>query len=143
MIDITQFLPHRKPFLFVDKVQLLEAEKVTTSFHIKKDCIFIDNNYFTEIGLIENAAQTCSAIVGKSYYDNDLNVKLIGFISAIKNVKVYKLPKVNTKITSKASQKNRYDFEEHSISTLQCNIFDEVKTELLSCEINLFIQKSP
>ncbi|MCX2678332.1 ABC transporter permease [Galbibacter sp. EGI 63066] len=141
-IDITKFLPHRKPFLMVDNILFLDEEQVMTSFHVKTDCIFIDNDCFSETGLIENAAQTCSAIVGKSYYDNDCEVKLVGFISTIKKISVFKCPEVGTTITSKAVLNSRYDTEEYSICTLQCNIFDDLTTELLSCEMNLFIQKS-
>ena len=67
-IDVSKFLPHRPPFLMIDKFLILNDKEVSTSFKIKEDCLFVENNYFNEIGLVENAAQTCSSIVGKSFF---------------------------------------------------------------------------
>lgn len=144
LLDVTNFLPHRKPFLMVDKVLSLDDNHISTSFKIKEDCIFIENNFFNEVGLIENAAQTCSGIVGKSFFDEDdiegTGTKLIGFISAIKKVTINSCPNVGVTITSKASLKSRFDSEDFSICTLECTIYEE-ENELLSCEMNLFIQE--
>ncbi len=143
-IDITKFLPHRAPFLMVDKVLSLSEDYVETSFLIKKDCIFIDDSHLNEVGLIENAAQTCSAIVGRGFFkDDDIEgegTKLIGFISAIKKVTIVSCPKINTLVVSKAKLKSRFDTEHYSLCTLNCNIYEADK-ELLSCEMNLFIQE--
>ncbi|WP_108868867.1 ABC transporter permease [Aquimarina aquimarini] len=143
-LDISKFLPHRAPFLMVDKVLTLDDTHVSTSFYIKPDCIFIDNQVFNEIGLVENAAQTCSSIVGKSYFDDDdlegKGTKLIGFISAIKKVSITDHPSIGKTIISTAVLKSRFDTEQYSICTLNCEIHEEDK-ELLSCEMNLFIQE--
>ncbi|GGX25108.1 ABC transporter permease [Aquimarina muelleri] len=143
-LDIAKFLPHRDPFLMVDKILSIDNNHVSTSFDIKSDCIFVKDNVFNEIGLVENAAQTCSAIVGKSYFEEDdlegNRTKLIGFISGIKKVTIYNCPCAGKTIISKATLKSRYDTEQYSICTLECNIYEEDK-ELLSCEMNLFIQE--
>lgn len=143
-IDITNFLPHRAPFLMVDKVLALDDENVVTSFKIKGDCIFLEDGVLNEVGMIENAAQTCSAIVGKSYFEDDdiegEGTKLIGFISAIKKITVIGCPKLDEIITSKAKLKSRFDADGYSICTIQCSIYQEDQ-EMLSCELNLFIQE--
>ena len=143
-IDIKNFLPHRAPFLMVDKVLELTEEFVATSFEIKSTCVLIEGNYFNEVGLIENAAQTCSSIVGKSYFDDDdiegEGANLIGFISAIKKVKIFGCPKVGETIVTKANLKSRFDSEAYSISTIECVIYIAEK-EIASCEMNLFIQE--
>ncbi|MBU2938211.1 ABC transporter permease [Lacinutrix sp. C3R15] len=146
-LDITKFLPHRAPFLMVDQVLSIDDEHVKTSFKIKEDCIFIDENkQFNEVGLIENAAQTCSSIVGKSYFEEDdlegEGTKLIGFISAIKKVTIHASPKIGETIISEANLKSRFDADNYSICTLICTISTSNK-ELLSCEMNLFIQEIP
>jgi predicted hotdog family 3-hydroxylacyl-ACP dehydratase len=144
LIDVTNFLPHREPFLMVEKVLYLDDEHVSTSFKIKEDCIFIEKDFFSEVGLIENAAQTCSSIVGKSFFDDDdiegKGTKLIGFISEIKKVIINSCPKVGATIISKANLKSRFDTDDFSICTLECSIYEE-ENELLSCEMNLFIQE--
>lgn len=143
-IDITNFLPHRAPFLMVDKVLALDDENVVTSFKIKEDCIFLENGVLNEVGMIENAAQTCSAIVGKSYFEDDdiegEGTKLIGFISAIKKITVMNCPELGEIITSKANLKSRFDADGYSICTIQCSIYQKDQ-EMLSCELNLFIQE--
>lgn len=146
-LDITKFLPHRTPFLMVDHVISIDDEHVTTSFEIKEDCIFVDEDMqFNEVGLIENAAQTCSSIVGKSYFEEDdlegEGTKLIGFISAIKKVSIFASPSIGDTIISKANLKSRFDADHYSICTLECTIATSNK-ELLSCELNLFIQEIP
>lgn len=145
-LDIAKFLPHRKPFLMVDHVLSIDDDHVATSFKINADCIFVKDNCFNEIGLVENAAQTCSSIVGKSYFDDDdlegEGNKLIGFISAIKKVTIKSCPKVGETIISKAQLISRFDTSEYSICTISCTISCNNK-ELLSCEMNLFIQEVP
>jgi len=143
-LDITKCLPHRAPFLMVDHLLSIDDEHVSTSFKINPDCVFVNDNVFNEVGLIENAAQTCSSIVGKSYFeDDDLEgegTKLIGFISAIKKVSIYNCPKIGETIISNANLKSRFDSDHYSICTLECTISSSNK-ELLSCELNLFIQE--
>lgn len=143
-LDISKFLPHRAPFLMVDNLLSIDDEHVTTSFKIKKDCIFINEEVFNEIGLVENAAQTCSSIVGKSYFEEDdlegIGNTLIGFISSIKKVVIYSCPVIEQTIITTAKLKSRFDSNGYSICILDCSTSTENK-ELLSCEINLFIQE--
>lgn len=142
-IEISNFLPHRPPFLMLDKILILTDEEVSASFLIKQDNLFVENNYFNEMGLIENAAQTCSSIVGKSYFDDDdtegTGANLIGFISAIKKVTAFSCPKVGSTIISSAKLTSRFDTDDYSVCSLECNIF-EATTLLLSCELNLMIK---
>lgn len=143
-LDISKFLPHQKPILMVDKVLSIDNNHVITSFEIKYDCIFVQNDTLSEVGLIENVAQTCSSIVGRSYFEKDdlegNKNKIIGFISSLKNVEVNQCPSVGESIKTKANLITRYDGVNYKISTMQCSIFHDEK-ELLSCEINLFIQE--
>jgi predicted hotdog family 3-hydroxylacyl-ACP dehydratase len=143
-IEISDFLPHRAPFLMVEKVIALSEEYVTTSFTILEDNILVNDNTFSEFGLIENAAQTCSAIVGKSYFEEDdikgQGTSLIGFISAIKKIEVFECPTVNTKIITKAALKSRFDTDAYSICTLECITYIFEK-KIATFEMNLFIQE--
>ncbi|GGG35385.1 ABC transporter permease [Bizionia arctica] len=143
-LDIKKFLPHRPPFLMVDHVLTIDDEHVSTSFTIKPECIFNEDGVFNEAGMIENAAQTCSSIVGKSYFDEgDLegnSTKLIGFISAIKKINIHGLAKVGKTITTKAYIKSRLNTDQFTMCAIECYITEDHK-ELLSCEINLVIQE--
>ncbi|TDX13571.1 ABC transporter permease [Flavobacterium sp. S87F.05.LMB.W.Kidney.N] len=145
-VDIQNYLPHRAPMLMVDLILDIDANFVETIFLIKEDNIFVENNVFIEAGLIENTAQTCSAIVGKKYFfdedgtEND-NVNVIGFISALKNVKIYALPKVGDTIITKADLVSKFAGDDYTLCTMNCKSSVEDQL-LLECEINLFIQKT-
>ena len=143
-LDITKFLPHREPFLMVDDVLSIDDEHVSTSFTIKDDCIFNDDGFFNEAGMTENAAQTCSSIVGKSYFDDgDIygeGTKLIGFISAIKTLKISKCPKVGSTIETYAKILSKLQTDQYTMCSIQCTITLN-QEELLSCEMNLFIRE--
>jgi len=137
IINIHHFLPHREPMLMADYILELTPEKVVTSFEITSDNIFVHNNHFVEAGLIEHSAQTSSSILGQSFFaDPESNTKVIGFITNIKKIEIFALPKVGDKIFSKASLISQYE----NI----CNIFCETflgEELLIRTEISLFIQE--
>lgn len=137
LINIHNFLPHREPMLMADYILELTKEKVVTSFEIKEDNIFVHNNEFVEAGLIENLAQTCSSILGQSFFENpDADTKVIGFITNIKKIEVFALPKIGDKIISKASLISQYE----NICNIFCETFNNDEL-LIRAEINLFIQE--
>ncbi|MFV8345686.1 ABC transporter permease [Flavobacterium sp. ZB4P13] len=130
----------------VDAVLIIDNEKVETIFKIKEDNIFIENNIFTEAGLIENAAQTCSSIVAKDYFVDKNNedkddVDVVGFISAIKTLKIHTLPKAGSTINTKATLVSKFVTDAYSLCTMSCQTFNNEEL-LLEGEINLFIQEN-
>lgn len=137
IINIHNFLPHREPMLMADYILELTKEKVITSFEIKEDNVFVHNNEFVEAGLIENLAQTCSSILGQSFFENpEADTKVIGFITNIKKIEVFALPKVGDKIISKASLISQFE----NICNIFCETFNNDEL-LIRAEINLFIQE--
>jgi predicted hotdog family 3-hydroxylacyl-ACP dehydratase len=147
-IDIKNYLPHRQPMLMVDMILTMDSEKLETIFAIKEDNIFIQpDDTFAEAGLIENAAQTCSAIVAKGYYVDENNkdredVDVIGFISALKTLKIHALPKAGNTINTKAVLASQFVTDEYTLCTMECKTFHDGQL-LLEGEINLFIQEKP
>jgi len=143
-IDIKNFLPHRAPMLMVDNLLSINDESVETNFLINSDCIFVNENVLSESGLIENAAQTCSAIVGKSFFDEEdtegENNEVVGFISGIKSFNIIKLPSLKEIIITTANLISRFDAQGYSICAIKCTIKNE-NSVLAECEMNLFIQE--
>lgn len=143
-IEIQKYLPHRVPMLMVDLIVSMDHEKVKTIFTVTGDNVFVENGQFSEAGLIENAAQTCSAIVGSSYFVDNTGedipgAQVIGFISSIKTVKVHALPQVGSEITTAAVLKSSFDMGSYTTCTMECSIYNDTAL-LLEGEINLFIQ---
>ncbi|MEO9891971.1 ABC transporter permease [Aurantibacter sp.] len=143
-IDIKKFLPHRPPILLVSNMPYIDKDSVVTEFNISEECLFVKNGCFSETGIIENAAQTSSAIVGQSYYDTDdyegVSNNLIGYISAIKKATIHQLPKVGDKLVSKAKLVSRYDSDDLSICTINCSSFrnDDL---IVDCTLNFLIHE--
>lgn len=146
-VNINHFLPHRAPMLMVDVLKEITTTSVTSVFEINSSNVFVENNYFSEVGLIENAAQTCSCIVGQSFFlsKNGIdakkdNVNVVGFISGIKKATVFMLPMVNQTIKTSATLVSRFDTDDYSICTMKCATYQD-ENLLLESEINLFIQE--
>ncbi|HMI06910.1 MAG TPA: hypothetical protein VK528_05140 [Flavobacterium sp.] len=144
-IDIKNYLPHRTPMLMVDMILKMNDAVVETVFEIKSDNIFLQNDTFVEAGLIENAAQTCSAIVAKGYYvdennEDKENVDVIGFISALKTLKIYSLPNVGETIITVATFVSQFVTDDYTLCTMNCKTTHKGEL-LLEGEINLFIQE--
>jgi len=140
-IEIRNFLPHRAPMLMVDLITAIDDQSVETTFLVAEKCIFVENGCFSESGLIENAAQTCSAIVAQNYFVEGAEpVQLVGFIGAIKKLSVKELPLVNQTLTSKAKLISKMDTEDFVLCLIACTIFAEEKV-LLETEMNLFIRE--
>lgn len=143
-IDIKKFLPHRPPLLLVTNMPYIDDDSVVTEFQITADCVFVENGQLSETGIIENAAQTSSAIVGQSYFDRDdlegTSNKLVGYISAIKKAVVHQLPQVGDTLVCKAKLVSRYDSEDLSLCTISCSSFrnDDL---IVDCTLNFLIHE--
>lgn len=97
-IDIHELLPQREPFVMVGRLVYFDNEKTVVQTEVKEDNIFVENGIFTVSGIIENIAQTCAARIG---YVNKYILKKgiqLGFIGAIRNMNLYRCPKVGETI---------------------------------------------
>ncbi len=120
----------------------LDANSVETCFDIEADCIFVKDRYLSETGLIENAAQSSAAIVAQSYafdLEQDRQIgEAIAYISAIKKVAVFSLPKVGERLRTKGNLLSRYDEEHFSLCTIASETFR--KEELIvACTFNFLV----
>ncbi len=145
-VAIKKFLPHRAPMLMVDMILEMDDEKVETIFEIREDNIFLENGFFTESGLVENMAQTCSAVVAKNYFinENDIDksgINVVGFISGIKTLQIHSLPQVNNVVVTKALLVSKFITESYSLCTMKCKT-SRAEELLLEGEITLYIQES-
>ncbi len=97
-IDVHTLLPQQPPFVMIGRLEHFDLTLVATSLAIEPDNIFVEDSRFAASGLIENVAQTCAARIG---YINKYILKKgiqIGFIGAIKNMSVDRLPKIGDTI---------------------------------------------
>lgn len=143
-IDFRNFLPHREPLLMVSRLVKIEADSVHTEFKVNGNCVFVTQGKLSETGLIENAAQTCSAIVGQSYFDKDdldgKGNKLVGYISAIKKVELFNLPLEGDTISTKAALISRFDTGSVTICSIECSTFNN-RELIVACTLNFLIHE--
>ena len=144
-INIENFLPHRPPMLMECTTPYLDSESVETHFEITKNSIFTDKKgRFSEPGLIENAAQACSAITGQDFFaDDDLEGTgntVVGYISAIKRVEIFILPQVGDILITKAKLISRFDTGEITMCTIESSTFrnDDI---VINCTFNFLIHE--
>jgi predicted hotdog family 3-hydroxylacyl-ACP dehydratase len=143
-IDVSNYLPHRAPMLMVTSVLEIDNNSVATKFHISEDCIFLKDGKLSETGLIENAAQAASGVVGQSFFEKDdldgTGNKLVGYISAVKRVEIFQLPKVGDTIITKAKLLSRFDTGEVTMCSLEAETFLDEKL-IVSSTMNFLIHE--
>lgn len=146
-VNIENFLPHRAPMLMKCTTPYLDGESVETHFQVTTECIFTTKNgQLSEAGLIELAAQTCSAITGQDFFEeNDiegLGNKVVGYISAIKKMEISALPNLGDTLITKASLISKFDMGSTSMCTITASTFrnDDL---IVDCILNFLIHEVP
>lgn len=134
--DATVLIPQKPPFVMVDTILHSDETTTQTSFRIQEDNIFVEGGLFAEAGLLENIAQTAAARLGYESSKQGSEVPL-GFIGAVKNFEVLKLPPVHSEIQTEV--------------TIVTQVFDvtlvrgtvSLENEILAvCEMKIVIQKN-
>lgn len=87
---IEDFIPQRPPFVFIDTIDEITDTTAGTRFTIPDTCPLVSDGILPLSGLMENAAQTCAARSGNK----------IGFIGAVKQMNVTRLPRVGETLTT-------------------------------------------
>ena len=93
-IPIRELLPQQEPFVMVDNLIHFDEKKTCTRFTIRQTNLFVEADCLNACALAENIAQACAARLG---YVNKYILKRsiqIGFIGAIRAMKVFDTPKV-------------------------------------------------
>lgn len=99
-IDIHSLLPQQEPFVMVGCLIRIDEKSFATETTVRAENIFVDDGRLSGSGLIENIAQTCAARIGfVNKYILKKGIQL-GFIGAVRNLEVVKLPKIGQTITT-------------------------------------------
>ena len=102
-IDIHELLPQQEPFVMISSLVRFDMQTTVTETIVSADNMFVEDGVFTAPGIVENIAQTCAARIG---YVNKYILKKgiqLGFIGAIRDLKVKQLPKVGDTIMTSIS----------------------------------------
>ncbi|PPL03729.1 hypothetical protein SAMN05444682_102337 [Parapedobacter indicus] len=89
--------------VMVDRVVTVDGFKTETSFVVRPDCLFVQNGTLSEMGMLENLAQT--SFIFLNYFFIRPNEVLwdkekdnLGVISTILDLEVQKLPNVGDQL---------------------------------------------
>jgi 3-hydroxyacyl-[acyl-carrier-protein] dehydratase len=129
---ITNYIPQRSPMVMIHNLIEASETRAITQLTILADNIFLRDNKLAEPGMVENIAQTAAAQVGYVCYQKNIPVP-IGYIAAIKDLKVFNFPSENSTITTTVTVKNQV----MDITLVQGEVKqnDEV---LCQCEMRIF-----
>ena len=95
---ILQLIPQKPPFVMVDSLLEYNEREGTTGFTIPADNILVENNIFSEPGIIEHMAQSMSLHRGYQGSLSGQTKPKTGFIGVIKTVEIFGLPEIGEKL---------------------------------------------
>lgn len=104
--ELLELIPQRPPVVMIDKFLFSDEISSISGLTVPSTCVFCEEGYLSESGLVENIAQTAAAGVGYACKRDEKAVPL-GFIAAIKNLEIYNLPEVGTELRTEVSIINK------------------------------------
>ena len=134
-LEVHKYIPQRPPFVMIDKFNSLIDKGIESGFTIVPENILVVDGIFQESGLVENMAQTAAMYAG--YTANKSNLPApIGYIGALKNLKIYALPKVNERLSTSIKLKS----EVMNIQIVEAEVRNEAQEILAECELRIFLK---
>ncbi len=131
--NIKKYIPQREPMIMVDRLLSHEDRKSVSGFQILESNVFVDKDLFTEAGLLENMAQT--AALSKGYECTQKGEEPpLGFIGAVKSLRVHQLPKIGSQLRTEINIKH----EVLNASIVEAQVFCESQI-IASCELKIFL----
>lgn len=132
--DVLQLLPQQPPFVLIDALLQADESLIRSSFTIPEGHVLCADGRFSEAGLVENMAQTAAAGTGKQAKDQGLPAP-VGYIGALKNLKVQEIPAVGDTITTEVRVLHRV----MQATIIEARVWMDEK-EIASCELKIFIR---
>lgn len=121
--EIEELIPHRRPILCIDKVLLVDGLMAQTHYKIEETCLFFTDGIFSELGLLENAAQSSFVFLKFFLFDSQKDLwsegrDSVGFISHITSMETFFLPKLGEELFTTTATELVFDTENLKI----CNV---------------------
>jgi predicted hotdog family 3-hydroxylacyl-ACP dehydratase len=94
---VESLIPQRFPFVMVDKLYSYSETELVAGFTIPKDALFLENDHFTESGIIEHMAQSVALHTGYQFFLRNMKAPT-GYIGSVKDIRIHQLPKLHDEI---------------------------------------------
>jgi len=89
---VKDLIPQKEPFIMVDELLTYTEDNLKSRFRVTSNNIFVEENYFVEVGIIEHMAQSVALHTGYRFFLKNKPAPM-GYIGSIKNVEISRLPK--------------------------------------------------
>jgi predicted hotdog family 3-hydroxylacyl-ACP dehydratase len=132
--NIKNLIPQKDPFIMVDTLRSYSKSAAISSLTIQKDNIFFENSTLNEAGLVENMAQTVALHTGYEYFLKGMDAPT-GYIGAIKNVEILKLPLLNETISTEVQIIQEF----MGVTLVGIIVFSERNEKIASCQMKTVI----
>ncbi len=133
---IKKLIPHREPIIMVDALMYVDNSKAISQLSVTETNRFVEKNKFSETGLIEHMAQTAALLTGYKYHPENLPIQE-GFIAAIKNLNIERLPLTMETISTEA----KITYELATMRIVQITSF--IKEQIIaSSEMTLVLKEN-
>ena len=133
--NIKDFIPQREPIIMIDDLLEASDSHSVTRLVVMSDNMFVEAGKLTEPGLVENIAQTAAAQVGYQCAMKKIPVPL-GYIAAVKNLVISKLPSVGSQIVTSIRILNQV----MDVTLAEGKVMDADGTMCCSCEMRIFVK---
>jgi predicted hotdog family 3-hydroxylacyl-ACP dehydratase len=135
--ELLSLIPQRPPMVMIEKLHHCEGNQTISSLKVREDNIFFKDGFLREPGLIENIAQTAAAGAGyKMMQAEDKKDVPVGFIGAVKNLKIYRLPMKGEILTTTVTTQH-----EVMEATIIYGIIKSLSNFVAECEMKIFTKK--
>jgi len=132
--NIKNLIPQQAPFVMVDTLRSHSESKAISSLTIQKDNLFVENNVFLEAGLVENMAQTVALHTGYEYFLKGMEAPT-GYIGAIKNIDIIKLPLLDETIFTEVEIIQEF----LGVTLVEIEVVNAQKEKIASCQMKTVI----
>ncbi len=133
--ELLALIPQRQPMVMIDKLLFSNSQQTTTGFKIEPTCIFCENGFLSESGLVENIAQTAAAGVGYICKKENRPIP-IGYIAAIKNLEIVNLPTLGSDLETEVYIVNQV----LNVTIVNGKVFCNGEV-FANCEMKIFIKQ--
>lgn len=96
---VENLIPQKFPFVMIDRMFSYSETGLISGLKIQESNIFLEENTFLEVGLIEHMAQSVALHTGYQFFLKNETAPT-GYIGSLKDIQIKKLPKINDVIQS-------------------------------------------
>lgn len=125
-IEVTSLIPQRPPFVMVDRILSCDDTDAATELSVREDNILLEGTNLSAAGVVENMAQSCAVRMGCVNALKNEPIRL-GYIGEIKNLKIYRLPRLNEVLTTEVHV--MMDYFDMTLAGVCTKIGDEIVAE--------------